>query len=138
MPPIELNPDDLPPPRRVTAATNVTGHRMFVHEGRFFCSCGERQPVESATDPETWRKEHLANVWPEFVPRSPDESTAEWMERILVELHAAEHFESAIGGPMVAISADGEDLGVSIESLLIAARIAGLRRQLVRAMMALS
>ena len=136
---MRLKPDDLPPPRQVTAETNVTGHDVFLDErvGLLCCRCGERQPSEDGVDGDSWRRAHLANVWPEFVPRSPDESTAEWIERILVELDAAQHYEAEIGGPMVAITADGEDLGVSIESLLIAARIAGLRRQLVQAMMAL-
>ncbi|WP_435771028.1 hypothetical protein [Nocardioides sp. SYSU DS0651] len=136
MSPTELRADDLPPPRRVTPATTVTGHRITVDpDGSAWCTC--RAEPAAGQDPEAWRDEHLAHVWPIFVPRSPDESLAEWIARITAELQRAQSYEGDLGGPMVAISADGEDLGVSVESLLIAGRIAGLRRELVLAMTAL-
>ena len=135
MSPSDLRADDLPPPRRVTPETIVTGHRITVDDDGAWCTCHEEPPA--GMDPAAWREQHLAIAWPIFVPRSPDESLAEWIARITAEVRRAESYEADLGGPMVAITADGEDLGVSIESLLVAGRIAALRRELVLAMTAL-
>jgi hypothetical protein len=79
----ELDPEDGPPPREVYPWTHVVGHVIVRVPGRrSFCDCGWSYTGEG--DHRVQVDEHKRTAWPRLIPRLPDETRAQWRDRVAV------------------------------------------------------